>query len=639
MNLISIEKVSKSYSEKILLNEVSLGINDGDKIGVIGINGTGKSTLLKVIAGTETIDSGNIIRGNKVRIECLTQNPYIDEEATVISQVFKGTSKELMLIRDYEDVLEKINSKSYTDNAELHEKLLKLQSEIDNLNLWNLESEAKNILTKLGINDFEAKMKALSGGQRKRVALASALITPCDLLILDEPTNHMDSETISWLQDYLNNRKGALLMITHDRYFLDVVANRIVELDRGNLYSYEGNYSLFLEKKLERESIEQANEEKRQNLLRKELAWVRRGAKARTTKQKARLDRFEELNNDKLIKVEDKIEISTVSSRLGKKLIEIENLTKSFGDKKIIDNFSYKVLREDRIGIVGENGAGKTTLLKLLTGELEGDSGRIDIGETVKISIFSQESEHMPQDMRVVDYIKEIAEYVPTADGERISASKMLEKFLFTPEAQYNLIGKLSGGEKRRLYLSKVLMEAPNVLILDEPTNDLDIQTLNILEDYIDDFDGIVITVSHDRYFLDRICNKILAYEGNGKINIYHGNYSDYLEKKPEDLTDVKVERQNNKAKEKPKKEKQLKFSYKEQVEFETIDDVIEELENKKAQIEKDIERNATDYGKLNELIHEKENIEVLLEEKYERWTYLNDLSEKIQQAKENRML
>lgn len=635
MNLISIEKVSKSYSEKILLNEISLGINEGDKIGIIGINGTGKSTLLKIIAGLENVDNGNIIKKNKLRVEFLTQNPNFDEEATVISQVFKGESKELVLIRNYEELLEKINQQGYNQNEELHEKLLHLQSEIDNLNLWSLESEAKNILTKLGINDFDAKMKVLSGGQRKRIALASALITPCDLLILDEPTNHMDSETIAWLQEYLNSRKGALLMITHDRYFLDVVTNRIVELDRGNLYSYDGNYSAFLEKKLERETIEQVNEEKRQNLLRKELAWVRRGAKARTTKQKARLDRFEELSNKKTTKVEDKIEISTINTRLGKKLIEIENLSKSFGEKKIIENFSYKLLREDRIGIVGENGAGKTTLLRILTGELESDSGTIDIGDTVKISVFSQESDHMPEDMRVIDFIKEIAEYLPTGDGERITASKMLERFLFNPEAQYGLIGKLSGGEKRRLYLLKVLMDSPNVLILDEPTNDLDIQTLNILEDYIDDFSGIVLAVSHDRYFLDRICNKIFAYEGNGKVTVYYGNFSDYLEKRPEILVDNKVEKKGSKLKEKPKKEKQLKFTYKEQVEFETIDEVIEELENKKAKIESDIEKNATDYGKLNELMQEKEKLEAILEGKYERWTYLNELSEKIQQEKE----
>lgn len=634
MNLISIEKVSKSYSEKVLLDEISLGINEGDKIGLIGINGTGKSTLLKIIAGSENYDSGNIIRGSKIRVEYLTQNPTFDEEASVISQVFKGSSKELKLIEEYEELLDKIDNHENNSNEELHKRMLHLQSEIDNLNLWNLESEAKNILTKLGINDFEAKMKVLSGGQRKRVALASALITPCDLLILDEPTNHMDSETISWLQEYLNNRKGALLMITHDRYFLDIVVNRIIELDRGKLYSYEGNYSAFLEKKLERVSIEQANEEKRQNLLRKELAWVKRGAKARTTKQKARLDRFEELSNEKVVKVEDKIEISTVSSRLGKKLIEIDNLNKTFGEKKIINNFSYKLLREDRIGIIGENGAGKTTFLKIINGELEKDSGTITVGETVKISVFSQESDHMPKEMRVIDYIKEIAEYLLTADGERITASKMLEKFLFKPEEQYSLIGKLSGGEKRRLYLLKILMEAPNVLILDEPTNDLDIQTLNILEDYIDDFDGIVITVSHDRYFLDRICNKIFAFEGNGIIQIYHGDYSNYLDKKPKEIIEIKSDKKEEKVKEKLKKEKTLKFSYKEQLEFENIDKVIEELENKKSKIESDIEKFSSDYGKLNELLIEKEKLEEILEEKYERWTYLNDLSERIQQSK-----
>lgn len=632
MNLISIENISKSFSEKILLEKISLGINDGDKIGLIGINGTGKSTLLKIIAGAENSDTGTIIKGNKVRIEFLSQNPSCDEEATVISQVFKGNSKEMVLLREYEDVLEKVNN---SDNSEaLHEKLLRLQGEVDGHSLWNLESEAKTVLTKLGINNFNEVMGVLSGGQKKRVSLAASLISPCDLLILDEPTNHMDSESISWLEDYLNNFRGAILMITHDRYFLDRVANRIIELDKGVLYNYVGNYSLFLEKKLEREASEASSEDKRQSLLKKELAWVRRGAKARTTKQKARIQRYDELAAKDVNLVEDKIDISVLSTRLGKKLIEINNLSKAFGDKKLINDFSYKLLRDDRIGIVGPNGIGKSTLIKIISGEIEADSGSLDIGETVKIGVFAQESHHMNPELRVIDYIKEIAEFLPTANGERITASQMLERFLFTPESQYSPIGKLSGGEKRRLYLLKVLMDSPNVLILDEPTNDLDIKTLSILEDYLDDFDGIVMAVSHDRYFLDRICNKIFAYEGDTKIEIYHGNYSDYLEKRPEEIKQDKKEVKVFTETEKSKKEKTLKFTFKEQREFETIDDEIAALEEKKEVLTIQMNKASSDFGKLNEILKEKEALEVSLDEKYERWTYLNELSEKIEEQK-----
>lgn len=642
MNLITLENISKSYSEKILANNVSLGINEGEKIGLIGVNGTGKSSFLKIVAGVEEPDEGTVTKGNRVRIEYLAQTPDYDDNATVLEQVFKGNSEEMRILREYEELLEKIDKGEV--NGDDSERLIKLQGKIDALNLWDMESEAKNVLTKLGITNFEEKVGNLSGGQKKRIMLAAALITPCELLILDEPTNHLDNETISWLEEYLNSRKGALLMITHDRYFLDRVTNRILELDRGRLFSYDGNYSVFLEKKMERIAIEKANEEKRQNLMRKELAWVRRGAKARTTKQKARLQRFDELVNQEGFIENENIEISVMGTRLGKKIIEIEHLNKSFGDKKIVDDFNYIVLRSDRIGIVGPNGIGKSTLMGMIEGKIAPDSGEIIKGETVKIACFSQEDTHMHPEMRAIDYIKEAGEYLQIATGERITASQMCEKFLFDGTLQWTMIGMLSGGERRRLHLLRVLMEAPNVLLLDEPTNDLDIETLNRLEDYLDDFGGVVITVSHDRYFLDRICNKIFSYKGNGKIDIYTGNYGDYLLSKEEEAV-------NNKEKEvavdKNKKEpsvdknknkgKVLKFSFKEQREFETIDEEIMTLEEKIEELDSLMAKHASEYGRLQELMEEKAKVEEELAFKYERWEYLNELAAQIEENKKNK--
>ena len=634
MNLITLENISKSYSEKKLLEDISLGINDKEKIGLIGVNGTGKSTLLKIIAGAQIPDDGTITKANKVRIEYLPQNPYYDENATVLEQVFKGTCEEMKIIGDYQDVLDKIN-KSYDEK--LNDRLLKLQEKMDALNLWDLESSAKTVLTKLGIKDFNQKVKELSGGQRKRVSLASALITPCELLILDEPTNHLDNDTIDWLETYLNSFKGSILMITHDRYFLDRVTNRILELDKGILYSYEGNYSVFLEKKMNRLQLAESMEAKRQNLLRKELAWVRRGAKARTTKQKARLQRFDELSNKNDYTPEDKLEISVGSSRLGKKIIEIENLSKSFDGRTFIDNLDYTLARTDRIGIVGRNGLGKSTLIRLLNGELKPDSGTISIGETVKIGCFNQDTSKMHPEMRAIDYIKEESDYITTADGHKITASQMCEKFLFNGTLQYTHIKNLSGGEKRRLQLLRVLMMAPNVLLLDEPTNDLDIDTLSRLEDYLDDFNGVLICVSHDRYFLDRVCNKIFAYEGRGKINIYTGNYSDYLDYREQENIEfeefedkVKEEKPKAPKKEKPKAKNKPKFSYNEQREFYTIDEDIEKLEDKIASLEEDTSKYATDFTKLQEIMDEKTKLENELQVKYERWEYLNNLAEEI---------
>lgn len=642
MNLITLENISKSYSEKILANNISLGINEGEKIGLIGVNGTGKSSFLKIVAGVEEPDEGTVTKGNRVRIEYLAQTPDYDDNATVLEQVFKGNSEEMRILREYEELLEKIDKGEVKENDS--ERLIKLQGKIDALNLWDMESEAKNVLTKLGITNFEEKVGNLSGGQKKRIMLAAALITPCELLILDEPTNHLDNETISWLEEYLNSRKGALLMITHDRYFLDRVTNRILELDRGRLFSYDGNYSVFLEKKMERIAIEKASEEKRQNLMRKELAWVRRGAKARTTKQKARLQRFDELVNQEGFIENENIEISVMGTRLGKKIIEIEHLNKSFGDKKIVDDFNYIVLRSDRIGIVGPNGIGKSTLMGMIEGKVAPDSGEIIKGETVKIACFSQEDTHMHPEMRAIDYIKEAGEYLQTATGERITASQMCEKFLFDGTLQWTMIGMLSGGERRRLHLLKVLMEAPNVLLLDEPTNDLDIETLNRLEDYLDDFGGVVITVSHDRYFLDRICNKIFSYKGNGKIDIYTGNYGDYLlSKEEEDVNNKEKEVAVDKNKKEPSvdknknKGKVLKFSFKEQREFETIDEEIMTLEEKIEELDSLMEKHASEYGRLQELMEEKAKVEEELAFKYERWEYLNELAAQIEENKKNK--
>ena len=634
MNLITLENITKSYSEKVLVNNISLGINDGEKIGLIGINGTGKSTLLKIISGAEEPDSGTVTKPNKVRIEYLPQNPYYDENATVLEQVFKGTSNEMKILRDYQSILDSL---SENFNEDLNNDLIKLQEKIDALNLWDLESEAKSVLTKLGIVNFNQKIAELSGGQRKRISLASALITPCELLILDEPTNHLDNDTIDWLEEYLNNKNLSLLIITHDRYFLDRVTNRIVELDKGRLFSYDGNYSAFLEKKMERLALESSMEQKRQSLIRTELAWVRRGARARTTKQKARLQRFDDLVNAEVLSNNENLEITTASSRLGKKIIEIHNISKSFGEKKLITDLEYAIARTDRIGIIGKNGIGKSTLINILNGKLNPDSGHIEIGETVKIGCFSQDDAHMNLEMRAIDYVKEVSDYIETSDGQKITASQLCERFLFDGTMQYTLIKKLSGGERRRLHLLRTLMSAPNVLLLDEPTNDLDIETLNRLEDYLDEFPGVVICVSHDRYFLDRICNKIFAYSGNGEIDIFTGNYSDYLifkESQPDEIEIVEEKPKNEVKKEKPKNNKKLKFTFNEQREFDTIDDDISSLENKIQSIDDNLDKYSTDFTKLQEMLDEKSKLEKELEFKYERWEYLNNLAEEIDSNK-----
>ncbi|MTI49148.1 MAG: ABC-F family ATP-binding cassette domain-containing protein [Firmicutes bacterium] len=634
MNIISADNISKSYGEKTLFDNISINIESSDKIGLIGINGTGKSTLLKIIAGIETMDSGVINSPKDTKIEYLSQDPEFNEDLTVLENIFKGDSPAVSVVREYEKILLAISKDS--ENVELQNKLTSLSAKMDSLNAWELESQAKTILTKLGISNFDDKVNTLSGGQKKRVALAASLITPCDLLILDEPTNHMDNRTIDWLENYLENRKGALIMITHDRYFLDRVVNRTIELDHGRLYTYSGNYSEFIEKKIERKALEATLEKKRQNLYKKELEWIRKGAKARTTKQKARIKRFEDLEESKIDTDEPNMEISVGSTRLGKKIIEISNLSKSFGEKKIIGDLNYILLREDIIGIIGDNGVGKSTLLNLLYGRLSPDKGNIDIGATVKIGYFSQESEDMNEDLRAIEYIREGGEFISDENGNKISASQMMERFLFTPDMQWTYIKKLSGGERRRLYLLRILMEAPNVLLLDEPTNDLDIETLNILESYIDELNGVVVTVSHDRYFLDRVCSKIFSFEGDGEIVIHTGNYSDFIKYKNEFLQSTsEVDNENIKNEEKKKKRENknhdLKFSYKEKLEFEKIDSDIETLENRITDIEKEMNKYSSDFVKLQELVTEKENVEEELLYKLERWEYLNDINDQIQ--------
>lgn len=627
MNILSVENISKSYGAKVLFQDISFAINESDKIGLIGVNGTGKSTLLKIIAGHETLDSGKVIIPNGKSIEYLPQDPEFDSEATIIEQIFKSDSKVMKLIMEYQETVEKISENS--NDTTLQSKLLKLSNEMNAMDAWEIESQIKTILTKLGVSNFNQKMKNLSGGQKKRVALANALISPCDLLILDEPTNHMDNETIDWLEKYLENRKGALIMITHDRYFLDRVVNRTIELDFGKLYSYAGNYSEFLEKKLERKDLESSIERKRQSLYKKELEWIRKGAKARTTKQKARIQRFDEIKDSKMNIDDSKVDISVGHSRLGKKIVELNNISKGFDNKKLINDFSYIFLKDDRVGIIGNNGIGKSTMLNLISGKLSLDSGNIDIGTTVKIGYFSQEAEEMDLNLRAIEYIKESAEFITTNDGTKISASQMMERFLFSGDMQWTYISRLSGGERRRLYLLKVLMDAPNVLILDEPTNDLDIDTLKVLENYIDEFSGTVISVSHDRYFLDRVCNKIFSFEGNGEILVHTGNYSDYVEyKRFLESQLVKEEPVKNTNTTSQKNNVKTKLSYKEKLEYENIDSEIEKLENDISKLDKEMEINVSDFIKLQELINKKEEIEEELLNKMERQEYLSNLVE-----------
>lgn len=608
MNLLTLDNITKTYTERKLLDGVNFYLQEGEKVGVIGINGTGKSTLLKIMAGLEEADEGTVTKANHVMIRFLSQHPVFEEGATVLEAVMAGN-----------------------ENKDNH---------------WSLEASAKSMLNKLGITEFDKKVEQLSGGQKKRVSLANVLLSPAEILILDEPTNHLDNSMADWLEEYLKNWKGALVMVTHDRYFLDSVSNRIVEIDKGALYSYSTNYSGFLALKAEREEMALAGERKRQAILRNELAWIQRGARARSTKQKARIERFEQLRDAEAPKTDGKVEMSSISTRLGKTTVELNHISKAYGEKQLFKDFNYIFLKGDRVGFLGENGCGKTTLMKVIAGRIKPDEGDVTVGQTVKIGYYTQEIEtvqnkddiaFMNPEQKVIDYIKDVAEYVQTTEGT-VSASQMLERFLFEGSAQYGLIGKLSGGEKRRLNLLRVLMEAPNVLILDEPTNDLDIETLTILEDYLDSFDGIVITVSHDRYFLDRVVRRIFAFEGNGVVTQYEGGYTDYQLKKGLSETDAEDVKKADKDTEKSKSDsaktwggpRKLKFSYNEQKEYDTIEQAIAELEEKLEQLEEETAKAAHDFVRLNELTKEQEETKKLLEEKMERWMYLEELAEKI---------
>ena len=641
MNIINVENITKVYTERELFSKASFYVQEKEKIGIVGINGTGKSTLLKIAAGLEEPDEGTVIRANHVVINFLPQNPEFEGDKSVL-----------------DNVMDKI-----------------ITTDMDEAHRWSMESEAKSLMMKLGIYDFDQPCGELSGGQKKRLALVAAVLKPCDVLIMDEPTNHLDYDMVEWLEDFLRNWRGALLMVTHDRYFLDSVCNRIVEVDRGSIYSYDTNYSGFLALKAQREEYARASERKRQSILRKEIEWMQRGARARSTKQKAHIQRYEALRDQEGIKEVQKLEMSSLSTRLGRSTIEINNVSKAFGDIVCVKDFTYILLKGDRIGFVGKNGCGKTTLMKMIAGFLSPDNGSIEVGQTVKIGYYCQEiimtpdayrltreskllnngqdaleMAYMNPNERVIDYIKDTAEYVRTEDG-LVSASAMLERFLFPPEQQYSPIGKLSGGERRRLNLLRVLMEAPNVMILDEPTNDLDTETLAILEDYLDNYDGIVVTVSHDRYFLDRIAKRIFAFEGDGKITQYEGGYTDYINKRLQEMNEISsagvrmvtavgghIDADASAVSTETKQDsretwghqKKLKFTFKEQKEYETIESDIEKLEAEIADLDAEMVKNASNYGKLNALSQEKEAKEELLMEKLERWEYLEDLAAKI---------
>ncbi len=636
MSLITIEHLTKSYTERLLFDDTAFSINEGEKVGLIGINGTGKSTLLKIVAGLEEPDDGSVVRRRNLYVRYLPQIPVFTAGDTVLDAI----------VRDNQD------EPHFSSREEI-------------------EASAKNILTRLGIYDFDEKVEHLSGGQRKRVALTSVLLSTADLLILDEPTNHLDSEMADWLEEYLKKFRGALLMITHDRYFLDSVTNRIVELDKGRLYSYQTNYEGFVKLKAERIDMAVASERKRQTILRTELAWMQRGARARSTKQKAHIQRYEALRDMDAPEFDKEVEMESISSRLGRTTVEVKDLCKAYGNKVLLKDFTYIFLKNDRVGIIGPNGSGKSTLMKMIAGWVQPDSGTIEIGQTVKIGYFSQENEAMDENLKVIDYIRNVAEYVQTKDGS-ISASQMLERFLFPGSVQYTTISRLSGGEKRRLYLLRILMDAPNVLLLDEPTNDLDIRTLTILEDYLDNFQGIVITVSHDRYFLDRMVRRIFAFEGDGNVVQYEGGFTDYqaayLMKHPElsggngagrgsaggnrsgagnssagnaggsaqgAAGETGVDEASGTAAKKSSQDgrahqKKLKFSFKEQREWDTIEDEIAGLEADLEALDGQIAESATNYGRLNQLMTEKAEKEALLEEKMDRWMYLQELAEKI---------
>lgn len=630
MSILQVENLYKTYGEKVLFDHISFTIAPKQRIGLIGVNGTGKSTLLKVIAGIESADSGEITHSNTMRIEYLPQDPELTEGLSVLEQIYYGDAPIMETMREYELALSELEKDPENETKLKH--LMNMQQKMDQHEAWEANTVAKTVLTKLGITDFSKPVAYLSGGQKKRVAIAKALIQPADILILDEPTNHLDNETIEWLEGFLAQYKGSIVLITHDRYFLNRVTNQIFELDQGHLYTYAGNYEVFLEKKAEREINTEQAEVKRQNLLRRELAWLRRGAKARSTKQKARIGRVEELQDQKGPALSKDLDFAIGSTRLGKKVLEMEHISKSYDGKNLINDFNYLVTPGERLGIIGPNGSGKSTLLNIMAGRIAADKGTIEVGETVRIGYYTQDHEEMDENLRVVEYIKETAEIVHTIDGQIITAEQMLERFLFPRSAQWTYIRKLSGGERRRLYLLKVLMEEPNVLFLDEPTNDLDTQTLSVLEDYLDQFPGVVLTVSHDRYFLDRVVDHLIVFDRNGKISRFQGSYTDFMEESK--LQEMMQEKEPATNKTTYKKEKKKRLSYKEQQEWEQIEDKITSLEERKEQLEQEIASAGSDLGKVTELYKEQEKIDVELEATMERWEELSLLVEEIEQEK-----
>ena len=631
--IITLENFTKSYGEKSLFAGVDFSMDAGDKVGIVGVNGTGKSTFLKAIAGLVPVDAGEMTTMRGLRIEYLAQDKVFAPDNTVLTEVFRGVSPLMQALRGYELAMAQPGRQS--EDSRLQKEIMKYTAVIDEQDGWQLEAAAKTVLTKLGLSDYTAKAGSLSGGEQKRLALATALIQPCDLLILDEPTNHLDSETIAWMEEYLRGFKGALLMVTHDRYFLDSTSTKILELDKGRAYTYTGNYSAFLEQKAARLEREQASEQKRQNFLRNELKWLRRGAQARSTKQKARIQRYEEVKNQQVNLNHDTVEIGLAGSRLGRTVIELDHVSYAAGGRTIVQDFTYTVLRNDRVGILGANGTGKTTLLNLIAGKLTPTSGTVTIGQTVKIGYFAQQAADMDERLRAIEYVKEAAHFITLADGTRISASQLMERFLFPGDLQWTPIARLSGGEKRRLYLLRVLMGEPNVLLLDEPTNDLDLETMAVLENFIDDFAGAIIFVSHDRFFVDRLADKVFAYEEGGRLRMYSGGYTYYREKLAEQERLLAGSPQEKPVREKaaPVREKntrlaQRKFTFKEQKEYAEIEGVIASKEGELKVVQLQMAENATDFTRLSELTAEEKRLTAELEQLMERWTYLEEIAE-----------
>ncbi|RCW77517.1 ABC-F family ATP-binding cassette domain-containing protein [Saliterribacillus persicus] len=624
MRGLKVDHLYKSYGEKVLFNQISFSIGENDRIGLIGVNGTGKSSLLKVLAGIDTAESGEFEHPNDYLVEYLDQDPELDDTVSVMEYIYNGEQKEIVTLRKYEKAA--LALENNPTDEKLQQQLLRVQQEMDEIDAWDAMTRAKTILSKLGVTKLDQQISALSGGQKKRVAIAKAFIQPADLLILDEPTNHLDNDTIEWLEEFLPQYKGALLLVTHDRYFLNRVTNRIFELDKGKLYTYQGNYQIFLEKKAEREEQEVASEKKHKNVLKQELAWLHRGAKARTTKQKARIGRVEEMKDKTFDTKKESVAFAVGANRLGTKVLEVEGLTKGYGNEMLFENLDFLVKPHDRIGIVGANGSGKTTLLNILAGQIEPDKGFVEKGSTVKIGYYTQNHPAIPDDLKVIEFIRDVAEVVHTQKGDIITAEQMLEQFLFPRSMQWTYVKRLSGGERRRLYLLSVLMKEPNVLFLDEPTNDLDTQTLMVLEDYLENFPGVVITVSHDRYFLDKTVDQLLAFDGSGNVIYFYGNYSEYREQEKVAETPI----QKEKSKPLPEKKKRKKLSYNDQKEWETIEDTIGDIEGQIESVQQDIEDAGSDSEKIQKLYKKQQQLEQELEFKMERWEELSLLVEEM---------